>query len=459
MKRKKITLAIVVLVVIGAIAMPTINLIAGLPEGGLAKIECTDPGFTEAAAVMEGKCAHCHIAGTDMPFYASLPVASTLIGKDVELGLHYIDLADDLAATENGPLEVALAKIEYVKDEGSMPPMRYVSLHWNAGLSGNDKKAIDEWISQTRAARFAAEGCAEECQGEVIRPVPSTHSENMAKVALGEKLYNDVRLSGDDTLSCASCHGLDKGGTDQAAVSTGIDGQLGPINSPTVYNAVFMTKQFWDGRAVDLKDQAAGPVANPIEMGADWDDVVAKLNKDEALKAEFVKEYPEGLSEDTITDAIAIFEKTLITPNSPLDKYLLGDKDALDSAEKNGFKAFQSLGCASCHCGEAIGGQSFELMGRAADYFADRGDIKEVDRGRFNHTKDEADKFKFKTPTLRNIALTFPYFHDASATTLEEAVTSMAKYQVGEELSKMQTQELVAFLNALTGEYNGQLLK
>ena len=455
---RRIVIAAVIVVVL-LLILPVSNLVVALPHSErLAALVGGEGQLAEAGRIMQGKCGHCHTPDAGLPFYAALPGAGGAIQHDVEVGLRHLDLAEELIAESKAPAEVALAKIEYAAKHRSMPPTRYLALHWNASLSGDERQTLLTWAAETRASLYAASDLPEELRRSAIRPLPQTHAEKPQRVALGNTLFHDKRLSKDDSLSCASCHGLDKGGTDQEAVATGVGDAKGPINSPTVFNALFNVKQFWDGRAVDLKDQAAGPVTNPIEMAAEWEKVVEKLNADAALKEAFTKEYPEGFSKDTITDAIAAFECTLLTPNGRFDKFLRGDDAALTAEEKDGFHTFEDLGCATCHCGPALGGQSFEPMGRRADYFAERGDVKEADFGRFNATKKEPDRHRFKVPVLRNIALTFPYFHDAGAKELPTAVRIMALVQHGRELSDAEAAKIAAFLKTLTGEYEGKPL-
>ena len=279
------------------------------------------------------------------------------------------------------------------------------------------------------------------------------------KAALGERLYHDTRLSGDNTISCASCHDLALGGTDQHPVSDGIRGQKGGINSPTTYNAALNFAQFWDGRAATLEAQADGPPNNPVEMGSNWTPITETLVKDKAFVKEFTAAYPEGINKTTLTHAIAEYERTLLTPNSRFDKYLKGDEAALAADEKHGYQVFQEKGCATCHVGELLGGKSYEVMGLRADYFGARGGkLTDADNGRYNVTKDEKDRHAFKVPTLRNVARTFPYFHDGSKKTLREAVDAMATYQGGEALGEKDAQDVVKFLETLTGEYKGKAL-
>jgi cytochrome c peroxidase len=289
-------------------------------------------------------------------------------------------------------------------------------------------------------------------ESPLFEPLPTSVEVNSAQAELGRRLYHDPHLSGDGTLSCASCHDIAEGGDDGLAVSVGIAGQQGPINAPTVLNSAYNVAQFWDGRAATLEEQAAGPVGNPIEMGADWEQVVAYLAQDPTYADAFANAYEDGVTQANATHAIAEFERSLITPNSRFDQYLRGDDEALTDEEKAGFQLFFEVGCATCHNGPALGGRSFQRMGAVNDYFADRGEVTEPDYGRFNATGDEADRFHFKVPILRNVELTAPYLHDASAETLEEAVLSMGHYQLGRDLTEAQVAQIVAFLRTLTGD-------
>lgn len=281
---------------------------------------------------------------------------------------------------------------------------------------------------------------------------------NEDKAELGEKLFHDPMLSADGKVSCSSCHGLDKGGDDDAKTSTGIVGQLGPINSPTVFNAAHNFSQFWDGRAATLENQALGPVENPLEMGDTWENVVKKVSADEDYKKAFDALYGGKVTKENIAHAIAEFERTLITPDSRFDQFLAGNKNILTKREKDGWELFKEVGCASCHNGSLLGGNSYQYL--SEEYFEDRGgEITEADLGRYNVTKDEGDKHSFKVPTLRNIALTAPYFHDGEVKTLEDAVKKMAKYQLGEELSSSKAKAITAYLKTLTGNYQGKPLR
>lgn len=287
---------------------------------------------------------------------------------------------------------------------------------------------------------------------EPLLPLPEKADVDMDKVLLGRTLYFDTALSGDGTISCATCHSMDHGGAEPRKTSIGINGQVGPINSPTVLNSSYNFVQFWDGRAADLQEQAEGPVANPGEMGATWDGVVAKLSKDQNYKSQFAKLYEDGVTKANITDAIAEYEKSLITP-SRFDAYLRGDATAITDAEKKGYETFKEVGCTACHTGINVGGTMFQKLGLVKDYFKDRGTpLTDADLGRYNVSKKDQDKHFFKVPTLRNIELTAPYLHDGSRATLEETVKIMGNYQLGRDLTEAQVNSIVTFLKTLTGE-------
>jgi cytochrome c peroxidase len=211
---------------------------------------------------------------------------------------------------------------------------------------------------------------------------------------------------------------LDKGRTDRRPQSAGVKGQMSAVNAPTVLNSALHFKQFWDGRAESLETQIDGPVNNPKEMGSSWAEVVEKLQKSPEYVAAFNKIYGNGVTADNIKNAIATFERALVTPNSRFDRFLGGDEAALSVEEKRGYEKFKDFGCVSCHQGVLLGGNLFQKFGLFGDYFKDRGNITETDYGRYNVTKKEEDRYSFKVPTLRNVELTAPYFHDGSAETI-----------------------------------------
>ncbi|MGM9699112.1 MAG: cytochrome c peroxidase [Prevotella sp.] len=414
----------------------------------------------------DGGCVFCHTAKPDLPFYATLPVAKSLIAAHVEEGYKSFDIEPMMKAVAAGVAvnEVDLAKVEKCVMDGTMPLMSYYLAHWGSSLTSAKTDIVLDWVKQHRAQFYPNELAAAEFKNEPIRPIPDSVAVDAAKVQLGKELYHDTRLSGDGTISCASCHAIETAGVDNHQFSDGIGGQLGGINAPTSYNSVFNFVQFWDGRAATLADQAAGPPLNPVEMGSkSFDEIAARLSADADFSKRFLASYPEGLNEKTITDAIAEYEKTLLTPNSPFDRYLKGDKNAMTAEQIEGYAIFKDYKCATCHAGVNMGGLSYELMGQRANYFQDRemnakSGLTDSDNGRWAQTKVERDRYRFKTPTLRNVALTWPYYHDGSVATLEKAIEMMAEYQVGRKMSETEIGKVKAFLDAQTGQYQGKTL-
>lgn len=404
----------------------------------------------------EKGCDYCHTTKAAMPFYAKWPIAQQLMEHDVERGYIHYTLNPVMNSLAKGiaPPEADLAKIERAIQDGTMPPMRYIALHWSGNMSQQERAILLNWIQESRQKYYTSVDIRPDFKNEIVQPLPEKIPTDALKVALGLKLYHDTRLSGDNTLSCASCHGLDTGGVDNLVTSKGINGQYGSINAPTVFNSVFNVQQFWDGRANDLQEQADGPPLNPIEMGStSWEEIIAKLAADPELTREFLSIYPHGYSGDNITDAIAEFEKTLLTPNSPFDRYLKGDDSAITAQQLRGYNLFKEYKCNTCHVGKNLGGQSYELMGLKSDYFLARGNVTEADIGRFGVTEFTRDRFRFKTPTLRDIELTAPYLHDGSAADLPAVVKIMMEYQVGETLKPSELDDIVEFLKSLTGIY------
>ncbi len=277
-----------------------------------------------------------------------------------------------------------------------------------------------------------------------IRPLPETLDVDMKKAALGKSLFFDPILSRDNTVSCATCHDLQYGGDDGMKFSFGINGEEGTINAPTVYNAVFNFRQFWDGRAKDIKEQTYGPIENPVEMGEKLSHVVEKLKADRHYRTWFERLYPDGVTADAIADSIAEYEKTLITPDSPFDRYLKGDKSAISKQAEEGYRLFEEKGCVICHNGQNIGGNLYNKFGIYKD-------LNSTSLGRYAITKREEDKYVFKVPSLRNVALTAPYMHDGRVKTLHEAVMLMSQYQLGRYMKPEEIDAIVAFLQSLTG--------
>lgn len=283
---------------------------------------------------------------------------------------------------------------------------------------------------------------------EPIQPIEAAKIQNPEKVELGKMLFFEVRLSKSGFISCNSCHNLATGGVDNLKSSFGHKWHVGPINSPTVLNSKYNIAQFWDGRAKDLKEQAGGPIQAPGEMASTHELAEKTIRNIPGYPPLFKKAFgTDHVSIDRIKEAIAAFEETLVTPNSRFDQWLAGKDSAITALEKKGYDLFKNKGCVSCHNGPAVGGTMYQKFGVVHPYTADTTTL-----GRYGVTKKPEDKFVFKVPTLRNIELTYPYFHDGSAQTLEEAIEVMAWHQLGMKLTKDETTAMVAFLKTLTGE-------
>lgn len=305
---------------------------------------------------------------------------------------------------------------------------------------------------------------------EVLPQSPVVPKDNLmtpAKVELGKKLYFDPRISKTGTISCNSCHNVMLGGEDNRSVSVGVNGLKGGRSSPTVWNSAFNSVQFWDGRAASLEEQAKGPMTNPVEMGMEnHGEVIGRLKSIPGYVAEFKKVYgKDSLNIDNVAKAIASYERTLVTPDSPFDRFQKGDKKALSEKAQRGMKAVQEVGCLACHSGPNFNGpvmpagqgfyQKFPLI--PGSEYETKYELTK-DEGRFAVTKKEQDKNFWRVPSWRNIALTAPYFHNGSVKTLPEAVKVMAKTQLGKTLEEKQVEDIVEFLNSLTGKFPEQKL-
>ena len=292
---------------------------------------------------------------------------------------------------------------------------------------------------------------------EPLTPLPPVPRLDPATVELGRQLFNEKRLSVNGSLSCASCHRLATGGADDKPFSLGFDGQPVKFNTPTVFNASLNFKQFWNGRVDTLEAQIEQVVISPAEMGSDWKTVVANLTAIPQYQAAFAQVYPDGVTAANVQNALATYERTLLTPNSRFDQYLQGNTDILTLEEKYGYQRFKEYGCIACHQGLNIGGNMFQKFGVMDDYFKDR-PAAETDLGRYLVTHDEEDRNVFKVPSLRNVAVTAPYFHDASAKTLEDAVDVMFRFQLGRVPSAEDKDQIIKFLKTLTGQWAGKPL-
>ncbi|XDF79777.1 cytochrome c peroxidase [Aliivibrio fischeri] len=286
---------------------------------------------------------------------------------------------------------------------------------------------------------------------QLLSPVVNTISENsiadIDKVRLGFNLFIDKNLSSNGKISCDSCHQLLSNGAESIPTSIGVNGK-GIRNSPTIFNIDLNTRFFWDGRAASLEEQIEGPVHNPLEMNNNWASIIEYLDSNIKYQLLFEKTYEGTISDRTIKDALVHFMRALRTPNAPFDLYLKGDNKAISKVAINGWNKFQSLGCVYCHQGQNIGGNLFQKLGNLTELENSFGDNSDL--GRFNVTGDINDRHVFRVPSLRNVAITAPYFHHGKVQTLEEAITIMAKVQLGQELSPMTIVEISAFLNTLT---------
>ncbi len=292
---------------------------------------------------------------------------------------------------------------------------------------------------------------------EPIRPLTRPTDLSPKKVELGKSLFHDTRLSHDNSVSCATCHDVENGGDDDLPTSVGIGGQTGDLNAPTVLNSGMSIAQFWDGRAASLEIQAEAPIHDLKEMGSNWEEVIGKLKLDANLVSQFQAIYPQGLNAKSICDAIANYERALVTVDSDFDKYLRGDSTALNENALAGYELFKSIGCISCHQGRLVGGNMFQEFGIMRDFAENFDSGNEKSKGRFNVTSRRNDLHRFKVPSLRNVQQTAPYFHDGQTATLEEAISIMAEFQLGESLSDQQITQIREFLDSLTGYVSEEL--
>lgn len=412
-----------------------------------------------AQTTLQYKCAACHGSSTDT-FNPLLNIlALGMLQRDVEAGQRGFNLTPDARVRSAA---VDLLKMDQVLSRRHMPPLAYRIMHPGSGLTEQDVSVLRNLYSKEAAdaTRY----------GHILPAAAAASPQESAKIQLGKLLYNDPRLSTTDAVSCASCHDLTKGGTDNLPKSEGVPGadgkpQLGGVNAPTVYNAESNIRQFWDGRAADLKEQAGGPPLNPVEMGyahpEDWNKIASKLAQSSELRVLFAAAFGDkGITADTITEAIAAYEKTLRTPDSAFDLYQKGDKTAMNEEATAGKAAFEQQGCATCHSGPTLGGQSFEYINTYADLrpLATPSSYTEGAYGLADFTKKEAHKDMFRVPLLRNIALTAPYFHTGTVNKLEDAVRIMIKTQGKEPVTDDSVNNITAFLKAQTGKLNGKSL-
>ena len=436
--------------VVGAVSWAALRPEAPLPERlDLQKADAM------AQEVLQAKCAACHGANAGYNSFINF-FSGGMLRRDIENARRGWKMEGDPAVRS---ALVDYLKLDHVLRTRNMPPTQYTLVHLGSRLTPQD-------VSLLRL-RYTEQG-AEQRRFAAIEPVTVTEPE-LVRAHLGYLLYHDGRLSTTNEVSCSSCHAMNLAGTDHKAKSEGVPGadgkpQLGGVNAPTVFNAAGHIRQFWDGRAADLKEQAGGPPLNPVEMGyakpEDWELISAKLREDQLLVSLFEFVYgPNSINGDTITDAIAAFERTLVTPDSAFDRYLKGEADALDEEQKAGLKAFVNYGCATCHAGPALGGISFENINKKADLRAHTPGYEEGAYGLQDFTKKAEHRDLFRVPTLRNVALTYPYFHTGAVRELQDAVSIMFDTQVGVVPSAATLRRVTRFLEAQTGKFRGKPLE
>lgn len=453
---KKIVPYVFGVVVMGGVAAGVAAVSHKLLEPEAPLPERVDMKMADAMAhtLLEAKCAACHGARPEINTVVNF-FSGNLLRRDVQNARRAWKMEGD---PEMRSGLVDYLKMDHVLRTRNMPPVQYTVVHLGSRLTPQDVALL--------RLRYSEKG-AQQRRFRPIEPV-ELKPEDYVRAHLGYMLYHDARLSTNNAVSCSSCHDMSMGGTDHKPKSEGVPGadgkpQLGGVNAPTVFNAAGHIRQFWDGRAADLKEQAGGPPLNPVEMGyaapEDWALIADKLKQDDLLATLFEYVYGEaGISGETITDAIAAFERTLATPGSAFDRYLQGDKDALDDEQKKGLAAFVSYGCATCHAGPALGGLSFEHINKRAPLRAHAVGYEEGAWGLCDFTKNEEHKDCFRVPTLRNVALTYPYFHTGTVQRLEEAVRIMFETQAGSTPSEGTLRAVTRFLEAQTGTLRGKSL-
>jgi cytochrome c peroxidase len=293
---------------------------------------------------------------------------------------------------------------------------------------------------------------------EPLLPLPLTLALDPTRVALGARLFQDVRLSGQNTVACATCHLLEHGGADGRPRAMNLGGASRSRNTPTVFNVAFNFAYHWDGAFPTLEAQAEHVLLSPAVMRTTWPELLGKLSSDPDYTASFKAAYPDGLTPANILDALATYQRSLITPNAPLDQYLRGQPQALTAEEQRGYQLFKAYGCVACHQGLNVGGNLYQKFGIFTEEVGLTTSGEDPDPGRARVTGLKRDRGVFRVPSLRNVAQTAPYFHDGRAATLEEAVDTMARVQLGRTLAREEIGLIVQFLHTLTGDYQGRSL-
>jgi cytochrome c peroxidase len=293
---------------------------------------------------------------------------------------------------------------------------------------------------------------------EPISPVPVPEAADAAKVALGERLFHDPRLSGGGAVSCASCHPLDSGGDDGRVRPAATDGGLLDFNAPTVFNVALNFRLNWRGNFRTLEEHNEAVLLDESLMNTSWEELLPKLRADAGLSKAFAAAYRNPPNRENVLDALAAYQQSLLTPDAPFDRYLDGDAHAITAEQAEGYRLFKDYGCTACHQGVNVGGNLFQKFGIFGDPYAGRKGLSQGDLGRFEVTGRERDRRVFRVPGLRNVAVTAPFFHDGRADSLGEAVKIMGRNQLGREIPGRDVELIVSFLSTLTGEYGGRSL-
>lgn len=407
--------------------------------------------------VEQGGCMICHAGWDKERLGTQWPIIGKLTDKDASRGMRYSNMSLAMVQLyDNTPInQSVLHKLQRVVLNRSMPPFSFTLTHWKSPLTKGKQEIFLRWIYGRMNRDFGIPYPATHAQFQPIRPVPDTLIIDPGKAALGELLYHDTRLSSDQTLSCASCHNTETGETDNQRFSIGIFNQPCETTTLTTYNAIFHTFFSWDGASSTPEELLDMHFKDPVKMQSDTlERVIELLKADKALQGLFTQAYPgTGLTDSTLTDALVEYLKTLITPDSPFDRYLKGNEDAITRSAKKGYDLFKKYGCATCHNGVAAGGTSMEYAGIANSFFPNREDLRLEDMGHYKVTGNPLDMHRFKVPGLRNIEFTYPYFHNAITDNLRVAVSAMAYHQKNIRLTDKEKDRIVAFLKTLTGEH------
>lgn len=293
---------------------------------------------------------------------------------------------------------------------------------------------------------------------EPIKPVPLSVDTDPRLVVLGKRLFEDSRLSRDGSMACQTCHYLDQGGADGEMFSPSIDGEFRVRNTPTIFNTGLYTLYGWYGTSQALEDLVESIIKSKKGLASDWDLIIPMLKSDMQYRTMFESGFQDGVTVENTKLAIAEYLRFLNTPNARFDKYLRGDTQAINQEELEGYRLFKSYGCASCHQGVAVGANMIAPFNLFRNYLDKDHTSSQLETGRYNQTKEEADKYSFRVPSLRNVALTAPYLHDGSATSLESAIDIMGRYMLGRKIPKPDQRLIVEFLKTLTGELEGKPL-